>query len=100
MYGASSKKLSTDEKLKGFLNKSENLDEDNVVMEMEYKEARDRIRTSSLYGAGAKYRAPKTKVCVYCLEILYRGRPIDHDCIMNYFIVPYHFHAHSPPLPL
>jgi hypothetical protein len=59
---SSSKKLSTDEKLKGFLNKSENLEEDNAIMEQEFKAARERIRTSSLYGAGAKYRAPKTKV--------------------------------------
>ena len=58
----SSKKLSTDEKLKVFLNKSENLEEDNAILDLEYEEARERIRTSSLYGAGAKYRAPKTKV--------------------------------------
>jgi hypothetical protein len=62
---SSAKKLSTDEKLRSFLNKSENLDEDNAILEQEYKQARDRIRTSSLYGAGAKYRAPKTKVLQY-----------------------------------
>ena len=57
-----SKKLSTDEKLRGFLNKSENLEEDNAILEAEYRQARERIRTSSLYGAGARYKAPKTKV--------------------------------------
>jgi hypothetical protein len=66
---SSSKKLSTDEKLKGFLNKSENLEEDNAIMEQEFKAARERIRTSSLYGAGAKYRAPKTKVSQNCFTL-------------------------------
>lgn len=57
-----SRKLSTNEKLAEYLNKSEIQDEEAEALDLEEKRARDRLRITSLYGAGARFKTPKTMV--------------------------------------
>lgn len=56
------RKLSTNQKLAEFLNKSEMQDEEAEALDHEERRARDRLRVTSLYGAGARFKTPKTKV--------------------------------------
>jgi hypothetical protein len=56
------RKLSTNQKLAEFLNKSEIQDEEAEALDHEEKRARERLRVTSLYGAGARFKTPKTKV--------------------------------------
>ena len=56
------RKTSTNEKLAEFLNKSEIQDEEAEALDQEERRARDRLRITSLYGAGARFKTPKTKV--------------------------------------
>lgn len=58
------RKLSTNQKLAEFLNKSEIQDEEAEALDHEEKRARERLRVTSLYGAGARFKTPKTKVRV------------------------------------
>lgn len=55
------RKLSTNQKLAEFLNKSEIQDEEAEALDQEEKRARERLRITSLYGAGARFQTPKTK---------------------------------------
>jgi hypothetical protein len=57
-----SRKMSTNQKLSEFLNKSEIQDDEADAMDQEEKRARERLRVTSLYGAGARFKTPKTKV--------------------------------------
>jgi hypothetical protein len=56
------RKLSTNQKLAEFLNKSEIQDDEAEAMDHEERRARERLRVTSLYGAGARFKTPKTKV--------------------------------------
>jgi hypothetical protein len=73
---SASRKMSTNQKLSEFLNKSEIQDEEADALDQEEKRARDRLRVTSLYGAGARFKTPKTKVCwkfhAFCLIALLR----------------------------
>mmetsp|Transcript_21521 Transcript_21521/g.31264 ORF Transcript_21521/g.31264 Transcript_21521/m.31264 type:complete len:668 (-) Transcript_21521:206-2209(-) len=55
------RRQSTNEKLAEFLNKTEIVDEEAEALDQDYKRARNRIRVTSLYGAGARFKTPKTK---------------------------------------
>jgi hypothetical protein len=56
------KSKSTNEKLAEFLNKSDMVDEDAEALDIDYRRAKEKIRITSLYGAGARFKTPKTKV--------------------------------------
>lgn len=62
-----SRRLSTNEKLAEFLNKTEIVDEAAEELDTELERAKNRLRVTSLYGAGARFKTPKTKVCILIL---------------------------------
>lgn len=64
-------RLSTNAKLAEFLNKTEIVDEAADELDMDHQRARNRLRVTSLYGAGARFKTPKTKVCVHLSPAIY-----------------------------
>ena len=66
-------RLSTNEKLAEFLNKTEIVDEAADELDMDHQRARNRLRVTSLYGAGARFKTPKTKVSDLLCNVLLGG---------------------------
>ncbi len=60
MSGLGTKGLSSEDKLRQILNGPDDTEDDEAILRAE-RRAKNRLRKSSLYGNGARYRPPKTK---------------------------------------
>lgn len=56
------RRMSTNEKLGEFLHTSAIVDEAEEYLESEELKAKNRLRSTTLYGAGARFRIPRVKV--------------------------------------
>ena len=56
------RRMSTNEKLGEFLHTSAIVDEAEEYLESEELKAKNRLRSTTLYGAGARFRVPRVKV--------------------------------------
>jgi hypothetical protein len=54
--------MSTNEKLAEFLNTTDILEEEAEILDADEIKAKIRLRTTALYGAGARFQVPKVKV--------------------------------------